>query len=118
MRSILILLLFPSLALAQQDGVTGTVSGHVYCADTQRPARLAELALVPLPAAVTSPSTNKPSTPQHYKVATRHDGSFLVTHVPPGDYYVSVTYPGYLTPEYRFSAGDLLQPTAEIRKQI
>ena len=118
MRSLLILLLFPTLAIAQQDGVTGTVSGHVYCADTQRPARNAHVALVPLPLAVTSPSTSKPHTPQQYDGPTRSDGSFLVTHVPPGDYYVSITYPGYLTPEYQFSADNLLQPTGEIRKQI
>src|SRR5665213_1145084 len=118
MRSLLILLLFPTLAVAQQDGVTGTVSGHVYCADTQYPARQANVALVPLPPAVASPSTNKPHTPQLYDGLTRSDGSFLVTHVPPGDYYVSITYPGYLTPEYQFSADNLLQPTTDIRKQI
>ncbi|MGA3035587.1 MAG: carboxypeptidase-like regulatory domain-containing protein [Terracidiphilus sp.] len=118
MRFLLILLLFTMLAVAQQDGVTGTVSGQVYCADTQHPARLAHVALVPLPLAVTSPSINKPHTPQQYNGDTRSDGSFIVTHVPPGDYYVSVTYPGYLTPEYQFSADDLLQPSADARKRI
>jgi hypothetical protein len=85
MRSLLVLLLFPTVAVAEQHGVTGTVSGQVYCADTQHPARLAHVALVPLPPAATSPSTNKPQTPQQYKGNTRTDGSFLVTHVPPGD---------------------------------
>ena len=118
MRSLLILLLFPTLAVAQQDGVTGIVSGQVYCADTQHPARLAHVAVVPLPLAVTSPSTRKPDTPQRYNGDTRSDGTFRIAHVPPGDYYVSVTYPGYLTPEYQFSADDLLQPTADIRKRI
>lgn len=118
MRSLLVFLLFPTVAVAEQHGVTGTVSGQVYCADTQHPARLAHVALVPLPPADTSPFTNKPQTPQQYKGETRTDGSFLVTHVPPGDYYVSVTYPGYLTPEYQFSAVDLLQPTADIRQHI
>lgn len=118
MRSLLILILFPTLAVAQQDGVTGTVSGRVYCADTQHAARLAHIALVPLPLAVTSPSANEPQTPRQYDGESRSDSSFLVTHVPPGDYYVSVSYPGYLTPEYQFSADDLLQPTADIRKHI
>jgi hypothetical protein len=117
MRILLILSLLSTLALAQQDGVTGTVSGHVYCADTQHPARFARVALVPLPPAVTSPSATKP-TPQVYVAITRSDGSFLITHVPPGDYYVSVSYPGYLTPEYQFSPDDLLQPTADVRKRI
>lgn len=118
MRSPLILLLFTTLAVAQQIGVTGTVSGQVFCADTEHPARFAHVALVPLPPAFASPSINKPRTPQQYDGDTHSDGSFFVAHVPPGDYYVSVTYPGYLTPEYQFSADDLLQPTAEIRKHI
>ncbi len=118
MRSLVVLLLFPALAIAQQDGSTGTVSGQVYCADTQHPARLAHVALVPLPPAANSPSTDKPRTPQQYRGDTRSDGSFFVTSVPPGDYYVSVTYPGYLTPEFQFSAHDLLQPTSVIRKRI
>ena len=118
MRSLLILLLFPTLAISQQDSVTGTVSGLVYCADTQHPARLAHVTVVPLPLAVASSSINKRDTPQHYSSDTRTDGSFFVKRVPPGDYYISVTYPGYLTPEYQFSVDDLLQPTPEIRKHI
>jgi hypothetical protein len=118
MRTLLILSLLSALAFAQQDGATGTVTGHVYCADTQHPARFARIALVPLPPAVTSPSAAKPTTPQQYTGETRSDGSFLVTHVPPGDYFVSVTYPGYLSPEYQFSADDLLQPSADVRKRI
>jgi hypothetical protein len=117
MRTLLILSLLSTLALAQQDGVTGTVSGHVYCADTQHAARFARVALVPLSPAVTTPSAAKP-TPQLYPDETRSDGSFLITHVPPGDYYVSVSYPGYLSLEYQFSPDDLLQPTADIRKRI
>lgn len=118
MRTLLILSLLSTLAFAQQDGVTGTVSGHVYCADTQHPVRFARIALVTLPPAVTSPSAAKPNTPQQYVVETRSDGSFLVTHIPPGDYYVSVTYPGYLSPEYQFSADELLQPTTDVRQRI
>lgn len=118
MRSVIVLLLFSASAIAQPDGLTGTVAGHVYCADTQHPARLTHISLVPLPPAVAAPAATPPHVPQHFDGQTRSDGSFLVTHVPPGDYYVSVTYSGYLSPEYQFSAHDLLQPTAEIRKQI
>lgn len=118
MRSLLILLLSSTLAAAQQDGTSGTVSGYIYCADTQHPARLAHVNLVPLPAAASSSSSNKLQKLQQYPGDTRTNGSFLVSHVPPGDYYVSVSYPGYLTPEYQFSLNELLQPTTEIRKQI
>ena len=118
MRPLFFLLLFSTVVAAQQDGASGTVSGYVYCSDTQHPARLAHIALVLLPPAVGSPSTNKPQALQQYPGDTRTNGSFLVTHVPPGDYYISVDYPGYLTPEYRFSSSELLQPTREIRKHI
>ena len=118
MRPLFFLLLFSTVVAAQQDGASGTVSGYVYCSDSQHPARLAHLALVPLPPAVGSPSTNKPQTLQRYPSDTRSDGGFLLSHVPPGEYYISVAYPGYLTPEYRFSSGELSQPTPEIRKRI
>ena len=114
MRSLIFLLLLPTLALAQPS--TGSVSGHIYLADTQRPARFARAALVPLPPALNSPPASKPAL--RYSFETRIDGSFIITNLAPGDYYVSVTYPSYLSPEYEFSADDLLQPTPEIRKRI
>src|ERR1039458_8909764 len=115
MRSLILLTLLPALAFAQPN--TGSVSGHVYLTDTQKPARFARVVLVPLPPGLTSPPASKP-TPQVYPSETLIDGSFFATNMPPGDYYVSVTYPGYLTPEYQFSADDLLQPTSDIRKRI
>jgi hypothetical protein len=115
MRTLILLALLPTLALGQPN--TGSVSGHIYLADTQQPARFARVALVPLPPVLTPAPTSKP-TPQIYPTETLSDGSFLATNIPPGDYYVSVAYPGYLTPEYQFSADDLLQPDADIRKRI
>ena len=116
MRTLILLALLPTLALAQPS--TGSaVSGHIYLADTQQPARFARVVLVPLPPALTSPPSSKP-TRQSYPSETLIDGSFFATDVLPGDYYVSVTYPGYLTPEYQFSADDLFQPTPDIRKRI
>lgn len=115
MRTLVLLALFPALALAQPG--TGSVSGHIYLADTQQPARYARVVLVPLPPAVTSPSSSK-RIPQFYPSETVIDGSFLAANIPAGDYYVSVSYPGYLTPEYQFSADDLLQPTSDTRKRI
>jgi hypothetical protein len=114
MRSLVLFALFPTLALAQSS--TGSVSGHVYLADIQQPARFARVVLVSLPPAVIPPPTSK-SVPLDYASETLTDGSFLAS-LPPGDYYVSVAYPGYLTPEYQVSADDLLQPTSEVRKRI
>jgi hypothetical protein len=115
MRSLIFLVLLPTLALAQPS--TGSVSGHIYLADIQRPARFARAALVPLPPALNSPPSSKP-TPLRYSFETLIDGSFIITNLAPGDYYVSVSYPGYLSPGYEFSADDLLQPTPDIRKRI
>jgi hypothetical protein len=81
------------------------------------PARFARVVLIPLPPAQVSPPASK-STPRRYPSETLVDGSFAATNMPPGDYYVSVIYPGYLTPEYQYSADDLLQPTPDIRKRI
>jgi hypothetical protein len=114
MRAFLLSMLLPSLALAQPN--TGAVSGRVYLADTQQPARYASVTLVPLPPAETS-AVSRPK-PQRYASETRSDGSFSVSKLPAGDYYVSVTYPGYLSPEYSFSADELLQPTPDVRQHI
>jgi hypothetical protein len=107
--------LIPTLALAQPS--TGSVSGHIYLSDTQLPARFARVVLIPLPPAQASPPASR-STPQRYSCETLTDGSFSAANMLPGDYYVSVIYPGYLTPEYQFSADDLQQPTPDIRKRI
>jgi hypothetical protein len=117
MRTLILLTLLPALALAQPSTVSSSVSGHIYLADIQLPARFARVVLVPLPPALTSPPNSKPA-PQRYPTETLIDGSFSAANLPPGDYYVSVIYPGYLSPEYQFSADDLLQPTPDIRKRI
>jgi hypothetical protein len=114
MRSLLVFALFPTLVLAQSG--TGSVSGHVSLTDLQEPARFARVVLVPLPAAGAPPATAM-TLPQRYPSETLGDGSFLAS-LPPGDYYVSVNYPGYLSPEYQFSADNLLHPTSEVRKRI
>jgi hypothetical protein len=118
MRTILIVFLLPTLAFAQQDGVTGTVSGSVYCADTQQPTRLASVVLVSLPAAEGSAASGKTDAPKPISAETSLDGSFQFPRVPPGDYYISVTQPGYLSPEWQFTAAELLHPTPDVRKRI
>lgn len=119
MRTLLIAFLLPAIAFAQQDGTTGTVSGHVYCADTQQPARLARVVLISLPPAEASAASSKANTLKlMMPVETRLDGSFQVSRVPPGDYYISVTQPGYLSPELQFTDAELQRPTAEERKRI
>ncbi len=123
LQALLLIALYSTLALAQNE--TGALTGHVYCADTQQPARIAHVVLVALPPEGTlskpkpmhSP-TGEYFTPSRPGSDTRLDGSFTIPSLHPGHYYVAVTYSGYLSPEYHFSEQDLLHPTQEIRKHI
>ncbi len=82
---------------------TATVAGRVFCADTQKPARFA---LVRLQAV-------ESGQPRGGVTTTGADGSFSLSSVSPGDYYVDVTLAGYIEP-LRGHGTDLQQlPPAE-----
>jgi len=73
--------------------VGGTITGHVYCGDTQRPARFADVELL-------QQGTNTIRGPNYQNAGrgrTALDGSFTITGVAPGDYYVSATMSGYIS---------------------
>jgi hypothetical protein len=101
------LLLLPAVTLASaaQNNPTaktgaGTVTGHIYCADTNAPARMASVQLKPVkeiaPRSGTDP--HDISEPVGGVVETTLDGSFAIPNVAPGAYYVLVTAAGYLSP--------------------
>jgi hypothetical protein len=100
------LLLLPILALAAsaQNSAklgTGTVTGHVYCADTNAPARMAQVQLEMLKDAEQRSTSHSQPTfgmPAGGIVQTALDGSFVIPNVPRGSYYVVVTSAGYLSP--------------------
>jgi hypothetical protein len=112
-----------ALAQARQATVTpeptGTVTGKVFCADTNEPARFAQVSLENIPA----PSAKKPE-PEGFappadssgagKVQTTLDGSFTLTHVKPGSYYVVVTKQGYLAPRDLFTPQQLADASPEM----
>lgn len=90
----------------------GAVMGTVLCGDTQRPARFASVMLVPVqedkPEAkaaadkANSPAAVKAAMAQMGNVTmlqgqTSLDGSYAIANVPPGDYYLSSTAPGYVS---------------------
>jgi hypothetical protein len=94
---------------AQQAGM-GSVSGHVICGDTQRPARFASVMLFSVPSgdedkidpknikdlgSAMSAMMGKANMAQGQ---TSLDGSFTVANVMPGDYYIFSTLAGYETP--------------------
>ncbi|HEX6494312.1 MAG TPA: carboxypeptidase-like regulatory domain-containing protein [Acidobacteriaceae bacterium] len=108
------LLLLPVLTIAapaqnsSAKSATGTVTGHVYCADTNAPARMARVQLESFrdaeqrTASHPSPSSDGPIGGI---VQTALDGSFVIPDVPAGHYYVVATASGYLSP--RANAGDI-----------
>jgi len=93
---------------------TGTVTGHVTCGDTQRPARFAQVMLFAVPTTTTAP-LDPNAKPDSAAIAaamksamggmsslaftqTGLDGSFSASDVAPGDYYVFATVAGYVQP--------------------
>ncbi len=93
-----------------QNVETGVVMGHVYCADTQKPARFATIRLQPVDNELGRGAGSGFGT-------TGPDGSFRITGVTPGDYYAEVTMPGYVQP-LRGHFGDLEQLSSAQRDRI
>jgi hypothetical protein len=75
------------------------VTGVVICTDTGKPARFAEVQL--LPASVFSAGTQvgNGNLDLDESTVTGLDGRFTIEAVPPGDYYAYATLNGYLDPE-------------------
>ena len=72
----------------------GSVSGRVLLADTRSPARGARVFLLPL-ADATGKHSNSQQSPG---TGTALDGSYVMTHVAPGEYAVVAIAAGYLSP--------------------
>ncbi len=111
----------------------GTVTGHVVCADTGRPARFALVALYAVPKSVTpAPEPGSVKTDEALAAAMKSigdtnmvqtqtglDGAFTATNVAPGDYYAFAGVPGYVQPtnmvQAAYAAGaDMTKPLAGV----
>jgi hypothetical protein len=99
---------------------TGSVTGHVFCADTNEPARFASVSLEAVPV----PSASKPGTPaapvsfgggSTISVQTTLDGSFVLSKVKPGDYFVIAGQPGYIKARALFTQREIDDPSPEMR---
>jgi len=124
-------------ACAQQPASAtgmGTVTGHVTCGDTQRPARFASVALFGVPAQITTQPKLDPDASQEAQMAamadalknlgktnmvqaqTGTDGAYVATDVAPGDYYVFGSASGYVSPLNQITA--LLAGGADPKKPL
>jgi hypothetical protein len=89
---------------------TGSVSGHVYCSDTNQPARLAVVTLQSAPRKIgATPAeqvdTDSQSVPP--TVRTGLDGSFFFPKVKPGTYFLIADYAGYVSPIAKLSPEEM-----------
>lgn len=119
----LLLPLFTLAVTAQSNSAkpaTGTGTGHVYCADTNAPARMASVMLEPVRIVdeVGIVTAGSHSQIMMTAVQTGLDGSFAIPKVSPGAYYVIAYKPGYLSPLATFPSDVLDRPSEEDRKRI
>ena len=71
----------------------GSIRGNVICMDTHTPARGAQIMLMPAGQAGEGQQGSGDTA-----VSTELDGSFSLSHVAPGEYFVLAFAPGYLSP--------------------
>src|ERR1700751_1201789 len=111
--------------LSQQTTVAetprGSVVGQVYCADTNAPARFANVVLEPESvirgSGVDWPPRDTAQTDRGdttTAISAALDGSFRFEGVKPGRYYLIASLPGYIYPLSQFGQDDLERPTPEV----
>ncbi len=112
----------PKATAAPED--FGSVAGRVICADTQRPARLAEVRLVPVALTQAEQPSGKEAGPSPAlgndlpPIETDMDGRFVAPHIKPGRYYVRIDLDGYITPLLSFTPAQLRHPTPDIQERL
>lgn len=114
-------IVFAQQSSADKTAPTSTVSGHVYCADTNAPARMATVMLEPAEAAdAHQQGRHDHASTYASAVQTLLDGSFSIPHVAPGTYYVIASVPGYVSPlsALGISAEDIQKPDDTLRNKI
>lgn len=88
----------PRVRTSTQPVIGGAVTGHVYAADTQRPARFADVELVQEQEIDRGGRGRGVNYNSAARARTALDGSFRIENVPPGDYYVVASMTGYVSP--------------------
>jgi hypothetical protein len=88
---------------------TGIVTGTIYCADTNLPARLAQVFLIP---------TSDGNPVINGMTATDLNGRFALRKLPDGRFYVAAKLPGYVDLLTQISASRLAAMSDEERKEF
>jgi hypothetical protein len=107
--------------VAPTGAPSGVVMGHIYCADTGAPARMASVMLELASDVENSQPGARETKPIHMaSVRTSLDGSFSMQHVAPGNYLVIVTLPGYISPFSALQASlqEIRNPDATLKQQF
>lgn len=107
----------PSAPVTPPPEPNGIVSGRVLCADTGGPARFASVRLMPIHSSQRD-GKRAAGTTTTIAVETTLDGSYTLTHIAPGSYYVIVWMNGYISPLSMFSPQQLDHPTDQQRTLI
>ena len=87
----------------------GSVTGTVYCSDTNMPARMARIFLVP--------ASDKMEGHRQF-ATTDLEGRFAIGHVREGKYYLSAAYSGYLNPLENSDLQRVAAMSPEARKEF
>ena len=134
--SLLLALLLPGLTArtqTQQDAPapaepqTGVITGSVLCGDTQAPARLASVLIIPIPASdadgkgATGPVPNSAlfaTLRSHQTAKTNLNGEYSLADISPGSYFVFAELDGYLSPVSQVDEDDLKDMTPETIKKV
>jgi hypothetical protein len=102
----------------------GSVSGHVSCADTNKPARLARVTIEPVDdfrAAGVDAQGNivrRRSVATAILTETGADGAYSIDSLPPGQYYIVAELPGYLSPLTEFTSENMLVPNEQDERRF
>ena len=97
----------------------GTVTGHVYIAGSNAPARLVSIALQPLQVQLADKSQPGKMPKMAFTIyETDLDGGYTIPRVQPGSYYVVITEPGFLSPFAQFTPEELANPSPEVAQRI
>jgi protocatechuate 3,4-dioxygenase beta subunit len=114
----------PLEAQTADSQAPGSVIGHVYCADTDKPARLARITIEPvddLRAVSVDAAGNilrRRSVATAVLTQTGADGAYSLDSLPPGQYYIVAELPGYLSPLTEFTSENMLVPNEQDERRF